>query len=62
MFRLSKQVFKNYITTLEQLHKNNFPIDIEIFPKKSTQKPPHKPDYEDELKPNPDYNKDYYKD
>jgi len=71
MIRLSKQVlqksmpsFQKSISsiTLEQLHKNNPPFDIEIFFNKPPQKPPQKPDYEDEYKPNPDFNKDYYKD
>lgn len=64
MIRLSKQVFQKSlsISSLEYLHHKNKPTDIEIFSYKPTQKPPQKPSYEDECKPNPDYNQDYYND
>ena len=48
--------------TLEQLIKNNPPRDIEIFTRlyKKTDPKPTEIEYEDEMKPNPDYNPELY--
>lgn len=62
MLRRFNHVFSKSFSTssLEHFLKNNPPTDIEIFSQKPT-KPSDKPEYEDEYKPNPDYNQDHYK-